>query len=95
MKREYIPILVEVDGKKELWRMDVTKLNISDLVQLKKIFMCKTQYNKTIQALDSIIHRDIETIIPSNHMNSGSYMRTFKKNKKEEKQRKRTKKRRR
>ena len=53
--------------------------------------MINTSYNKTIQALDSIIKRDIETIIPTHNIGNGSYMREYKKNKKEEKQKRKVK----
>ena len=95
MKKEYIPVLVEVSGKKELWRMDVTKLSITQLIELRETLITNEPYIHTIRALDGLIKRDIETIVPSHNINNCSYMRVYKKNKKEEKQLKRTKKRRR
>lgn len=94
MKRDYIPILVQVEEKKELWRLDVTNLSITELIKLKEE-LTKTPYSKTIRTLDALIMQDIEKITPSNCINNGSYMRTYKKNKKEAKQRKKIKNRRR
>lgn len=90
MKSEYIPVLVDVDGKEEIWRMDITNLSITDLIKLKEELLNST-YTKTIRALDSIIKSDVESIIPTHNISNGSYMREYKKTKKEEKQKIRTK----
>ena len=90
MNKDYIPVLVEKGDKKEIWIMDVTTLSVAELIELRKKLM-DTPYNKKIQSLDSIIKRNIETIIPSHNINGGSYIRTYKKNKKEEKFKKKIK----
>lgn len=90
MKKEYIPILVEVSGKKELWRIDVTNLSVTQLIELRNTIISYTPYDKTIQALDGIIKRDIEVTIPNNIKNGG-YIREYKKTRKEEKQKRKIK----
>jgi len=90
MKKEYIPVLVQRGDKQEIWKMDITYLSVTDLIQLKQT-LSDTPFNRTIQSLDSIIKRDIETIVPSHNVNSGSYVRIHKKKKKEEKLRRKIK----
>ena len=94
MIHEYIPILVEASGKKEIWKIDVTKLSVAHLIELKKEILSNGLYSKTIQILDGMIKRNIETSIPTHNIDSYNYVRTYKKNKKEEKQLKRVKSRR-
>ena len=86
MNKEYIPVLVESSGKKEVWRIDITKLSITQLITLREEILSNSPYDKAIQALDSVIKRDIEVTIPFHNINNGSYIRTYKKNKKEQKQ---------
>lgn len=94
MNNNYVPVLVQIETKKEIWRMDVTNLSITELIKLKEE-LTKVPYDKTIQTLDAIIRQDIEIMTPSNCINNGSYIRTYKKNKKELKMKKRAKSRRR
>lgn len=81
MNSDYLPILVERDGKKELWRMDISRLSVTELIKLKEDLL-KMPYDKTIRAIDAIIKREIEVITPSNCLSNDSYMRSYKKNKK-------------
>ena len=83
MKKEYIPILVEVGEKQELWRIDVTNLSVTELIELRNSLV-NTSYNKTIQLLNKLIKQNIEIIVPLHNINSGSYVRASKKNRKEE-----------
>lgn len=77
----YIPILVKRNRKKELWRMDISSLSVTELIKLKEQLM-KVPYDKTIQALDAVIKREILSITPSNCLSNVSYMRSYKKIKK-------------
>ena len=88
MNKEYIPVMVTRNGKREIWTMDITNLGVTELIQLKERLI-NTPYPQTIQLLDSIIKRDIETIVPTHNIKNSSYVRTYKKNKKEEKMKKR------
>ena len=93
MKKDYVPVLVQRENKKEVWRMDVTNLSVTELIKLKEELI-NVPYDKTIQSLDAIIKQDIEAISPSHCINNGSYVRTYKKNKKELKMKKKIKSRR-
>lgn len=84
---DYIPILVKRDRKQELWRMDISNLSLTELIKLKEDLL-KMPYDKGIRILDAVIRREIGTITPSSDFNSVSYIRKYKKNKKEVKMRK-------
>jgi len=93
MKENYVPVLVQRDSKKELWRIDVSMLSITELTELKEELL-NEPYKKTIQTIDAMIREDADSLISGNY-SKNSYIRTHKKNKKEAKMRKRTKSRRR
>ena len=94
MKDNFVPVLVEKDNKKELWRIDVSALSITELIKLKEELLLREPYKTTIQTIDAMIREDAETLICSNN-SKNSYVRTHKKNKKEARLKKRTKSRRR
>lgn len=92
-KGSFVPVLVETKEKKEVWNIDVSNLSITELVKLRDELI-NEQYKKTIPTLDSIIRENIESTAPFNKIYGNSYVRTYKKNKKEEKNKKRTRNRR-
>lgn len=93
MKDNYVPVLVERENRKELWRIDVSALSITELIKLKEELLSEP-YKTTIQTIDAMIRQDAESLISSN-TSKNSYIRTHKKNKKEAKLHKKTKYRRR
>ena len=84
MKDNFVPVLVEKDNKKELWRIDVSALSITELIKLKEELLLREPYKTTIQTIDAMIREDAETLICSNN-SKNSYVRTHKKNKKKAK----------
>ena len=84
MNSNYIPVLVEVDGKKEIWRMDISRLCVTELIKLKEELI-KVPYDSTIQVLNAIIKNEISTLPSSSSIDKCSYMRSYKKSRKEAK----------
>lgn len=82
--KNYIPILVQRDGKQELWRMDISRLSVTELIKLKEDLM-KVPYDRTIQMLNAIIKNEIPTLISTSSLDNCSYTRSYKRNKKEAK----------
>lgn len=89
MQDNYIPILVQVDGKKELWRFDLTDLSIAQLSEIKEAIQSKEPYTRSIVALDRLIRKKVEEMtMPYNKVYGKSYIKTYKENKKQEKNKK-------
>ena len=80
----YIPILVQREGKKELWRIDISRLSVTELIKLKGELMT-VPYDRTIQILDAIIKSEVQLLHSSSSVDNCSYMRSYKKNKKKAK----------
>ena len=80
----YIPILVERDGKKELWSMDISRLSVTELIRLKEELM-EIPYDNTIQILNAIIRNEITTLPSSSSIDRCSYMRSYKKSRRKAK----------
>ena len=80
----YIPILVQRADKKELWRMDISKLSVTELIKLKEDLI-NIPYDNTIQILNAIIKDEITTLHSSSSIDRCSYMRRYKKSRKQAK----------
>lgn len=93
MKKMYVPILVQTKNKKEVWQIDVTNLGVAELTELREKLK-EIPYDRTIRVIDSYIRHNVDEIA-SFKKTSRSYVREYKKNRKETKQRIRTKSRRR
>ena len=93
MKKMYVPILVQTKNKKEVWQIDVTNLGVAELTELREKLK-EIPYDRTIRVIDSYIRNNVDEIA-SFKKTSRSYVREYKKNRKETKQRIRTKSRRR
>ena len=91
MQRVFIPILVERENKKELQRIDVTDLSITELSKLKETILKEGQYTDSVIILDRLIREKAEEITISSNISKKSYIRTYKENKKQEKIKKRGK----
>ena len=92
MKNNYVPILVERNGRKELWRFDLTDLSVAELSQIKEAILKKVPYTSSIIALDKLIREKVEEMtMPYNKVYGKSYIKTYKENKKQEKNKKRGK----
>ena len=46
MMKDYVPVLVQRENKKEVWRMDVTNLSVTELIKLKEELI-NVPYDKT------------------------------------------------
>ena len=89
MKNNYVPILVERNGRKELWRFDLTDLSVAELSQIKEAILKKEPYTSSIIALDKLIREKVEEMtMPYNKVYGKSYIKTYKENKKQEKNKK-------
>ena len=92
MKNNYVPILVERNGRKKLWRFDLTELSIVELSEIKEAIIKKEPYTGSIIALDKLIREKAEEMtMPYNKVYGKSYIKTYKENKKQEKNKKRGK----
>ncbi len=92
MQNNYVPILVQKDGKKELWRFDFSDLSITELSEIKEAILKKEPYTGTIVMLDRLIRQKTEEITtPYNKIYGKSYIKTYKENKKQAKIKKRGK----
>lgn len=91
MRSYYIPILVEVDEKKQLWRFDLNDYSIEKLSQIREILLKYAPYEKTITSIDSLIREKTENMVSQSKIHDKSYIKVYKENKKQDKLRKRTK----
>ena len=57
MLKDFIPVEAYVDGKLTVWYMDVSGLNLADLIALKKEL--KGRKIESISSIDAIIHNNI------------------------------------
>ena len=89
MQRMYVPILVQVKDKKEVWQLDVTSLGLAELIELRERLKF-IPYDKTIRVMDTFIRASADEIASFKKGNK-SYIREYKKNRKEERQKIRTK----
>ena len=61
--------------------MDISRLSVTELIKLRDELM-KVPYDSTIQILNAIIRNEITTLRSSSSIDKSSYMRNYKKNKK-------------
>ena len=83
-KKGYLPIMVERE-EKETWYLDISNLNLSELLQLRKELITE---NNTITVLDSIIQKKNNVYVNNIHYyadKGNGYMREYKKDKKNKK----------
>ncbi len=58
MIKQYLPIEVERKDKKELWQLDISRLGLKDLIELRKKLHGVSE--TTIRVLDGYIYNHIE-----------------------------------
>lgn len=75
MKKEYIPFQVIMNGKKDIWQMDVTNLNGIELMKLKNSLKGK-EFSPTMTCLDRLIYTNLDEL---NGMRGNKYAKEEKK----------------
>lgn len=86
MKKEYIPVLVMQGNKQKIWYIDISNMNISQLLMLRKSLVGVSQ--KSISVIDGIIKRQTPNI---NYREKKVSCREYKKVTKEEKMKRKRK----
>lgn len=95
MKGYYVPILVDRDGKTELWRFDLDGYSLAELSEIREVLIQNKKYTRSIAPIDKLLREKAETILPYNKVHGTSYVRVYKENRKQEKIKKHRKTRRR
>lgn len=92
MQNIFVSIIVNENNRKEIKIINVSSLSITELIKLREEQL-KESHNKiverTILVLDALIREEAEQLMSP--YNSTSYVRKYKKNKKEEKGKKKQK----
>lgn len=73
MKEDFIPVMVQMEDKKEKWFIDISRLSLSQLISLRN----------SMVGLDEMSVRCIDGIVYKNTSPENTYNRTIKKENKE------------
>ena len=82
MKKDYVPILVQKEQNTDIWQMDVSNMNLSELIALRDAL--RGYHDISIRVIDGILNnnmgisftycRDLATVsIPSSVTTIGAY----------------------
>lgn len=75
MKKDYVPILVQKEQNTDIWQMDVSNMNLSELIALRDAL--RGYHDISIRVIDGILNNNMGI--------SFTYCRDYKKEIKEEK----------